>query len=71
MVKLNPDEFRSMLHLQVKDELRKKRLQPRGFPFNILAVDGKKIGRGGENFHEDARSFDANNGECIEYILSC
>lgn len=41
LVKLNPREFRAALRRQMKAAHKRKALMPDGFPFGVVAIDGK------------------------------
>lgn len=41
LVKLDPEEFRKALRRQTKAAHRRKALMPAGFPFGVVAIDGK------------------------------
>lgn len=55
LIRLNPKEFRPILHMQVKDELRSKRIKADALPIGVIAIDGKTIGTGEVGFHQQAQ----------------
>jgi predicted transposase YbfD/YdcC len=55
LVELKASEFRPLLHMQVKDELRSKRIEADALPIGVIAIDGKTIARGEVGFHAKAQ----------------
>lgn len=68
LVQLNASEFRPMLHLQVKEELRSKRIQKDALPIGAISIDNKTLGTGAVDFHPQAQMSHKMDGSAYGHL---
>ena len=54
--------FRPLLHTQIKEELRGKRLVADALPIGVAAIDGKTLATGAAGFHPQAQTSHTDDG---------
>lgn len=62
MVQLKGSAFRPLLHQQMKEELRSKRLTADALPIGVAAIDGKTLAVGAVGFHPSAQAVHPKEG---------
>ena len=60
---LDGKAFRPLLHAQIKEELRSKRLLADALPIGVAAIDGKTLATGAAGFHPQAQTSHTDDGK--------
>src|SRR5712692_8799111 len=60
---LDGKSFRPLLHTQIKEELRSKRLVADALPIGVAAIDGKTLATGAAGFHPQAQTSHTDAGK--------
>lgn len=68
LVRLDAKEFRPMLHLQIKEELRSKRIRKDALPIGVVSIDNKTLGTGEVDFHPQAQVSHKTDGTAYGHL---